>query len=144
MSEVASIRESAEYVTTPDGEEKSNVIVPRVRDYVFPMWIVTVLPVGLSGLILAGVFAAGFFGGNQGDLSIAGQVTTQLIAAVIKGDLPHVEALGREALRLTAALERAGPGRPLRRLRAAGQLPRGSARLLPRDPTRLIHRDGNP
>lgn len=27
-------------------------------DYVFPMWIVTVLPVGLSGLLLAGVFAA--------------------------------------------------------------------------------------
>lgn len=36
----------------------SNVLQPGKPDYVFPMWITTVLPVGLSGLILAGVFAA--------------------------------------------------------------------------------------
>ncbi|MFT5883067.1 MAG: SSS family solute:Na+ symporter [Crocinitomicaceae bacterium] len=36
----------------------SNVAVPVKRDNVFPMWIVTQMPVGLSGLILAGVFAA--------------------------------------------------------------------------------------
>lgn len=36
----------------------SNVAKPDKGDNVFPMWIVTVLPVGLSGLILAGVFAA--------------------------------------------------------------------------------------
>ena len=36
----------------------SNVPVPANKDGIFPMWIVTVLPVGLSGLILAGVFAA--------------------------------------------------------------------------------------
>ena len=36
----------------------SNVAKPDKPDNVFPMWIVTVLPVGLSGLILAGVFAA--------------------------------------------------------------------------------------
>ncbi|MBK1790644.1 sodium:solute symporter family transporter [Persicirhabdus sediminis] len=36
----------------------SNVPVPDKKDSVFPMWIVTVLPVGLSGLILAGIFAA--------------------------------------------------------------------------------------
>jgi Na+/proline symporter len=36
----------------------SNVRVPSKPDMVFPMWIVTQLPIGLSGLILAGVFAA--------------------------------------------------------------------------------------
>ena len=36
----------------------SNVAVVSKPDNVFPMWIVTELPVGLSGLILAGVFAA--------------------------------------------------------------------------------------
>ncbi|MGB6221915.1 sodium:solute symporter family transporter [Haloferula sp.] len=36
----------------------SNVLEPGKHDYVFPMWIVTVLPTGLSGLLLAGVFAA--------------------------------------------------------------------------------------
>ena len=36
----------------------SNVAAVSKRDNVFPMWIVMVLPVGLSGLILAGVFAA--------------------------------------------------------------------------------------
>jgi len=39
-------------------EKISTVPVPANKDGVFPMWIVTVLPVGLSGLILAGVFAA--------------------------------------------------------------------------------------
>lgn len=36
----------------------SNVAKVNKPDNVFPMWIVTELPVGLSGLILAGVFAA--------------------------------------------------------------------------------------
>ncbi|MFT5633015.1 MAG: SSS family solute:Na+ symporter [Rubritalea sp.] len=36
----------------------SSVAVVSKPDNVFPMWIVMVLPVGLSGLILAGVFAA--------------------------------------------------------------------------------------
>lgn len=43
------------------GEEMaagSRVPQPGAPDYVFPMWIVTVLPVGVSGLLLAGVFAA--------------------------------------------------------------------------------------
>ncbi len=43
------------------GEEMvagSQVALPEARDYVFPMWITTVLPTGLSGLLLAGVFAA--------------------------------------------------------------------------------------
>jgi len=36
----------------------SNVALPGERDYVFPMWIVTQLPPGVSGLLLAGIFAA--------------------------------------------------------------------------------------
>ncbi|MBW2274576.1 MAG: ammonium transporter [Deltaproteobacteria bacterium] len=38
---------------------------------------------GFVGTVLAGVFAAGYFGGNQGDLDIASQVGTQLTAAVV-------------------------------------------------------------
>ena len=36
----------------------SQVAQVGARDYVFPMWIVTELPPGISGLLLAGVFAA--------------------------------------------------------------------------------------
>lgn len=36
----------------------SNVPVTGEHDFIFPMWIVTVLPVGVSGLLLAGIFAA--------------------------------------------------------------------------------------
>jgi solute:Na+ symporter, SSS family len=36
----------------------SNVATPGERDFVFPMWIVTELPPGVSGLLLAGIFAA--------------------------------------------------------------------------------------
>ena len=36
----------------------SQVRVTGEHDYIFPMWIVTVLPAGVSGLLLAGVFAA--------------------------------------------------------------------------------------
>ncbi|MGJ8633561.1 MAG: sodium:solute symporter family transporter [Luteolibacter sp.] len=36
----------------------SNVPVVGERDFVFPMWIVTMLPAGVSGLLLAGIFAA--------------------------------------------------------------------------------------
>ena len=58
---------ATQVVKTTEGEDRlqvihqnqlSNVAVPEKPDNVFPMWIVTVLPVGLSGLILAGVFAA--------------------------------------------------------------------------------------
>jgi Amt family ammonium transporter len=38
---------------------------------------------GFVGTVLAGVFCAGFFGGNMGDVSIGGQVGTQLLAAFI-------------------------------------------------------------
>lgn len=36
----------------------SNVRVVGERDFIFPMWIVTTLPPGVSGLVLAGIFAA--------------------------------------------------------------------------------------
>lgn len=36
----------------------SNVPVVGEKDFVFPMWIVTILPPGVSGLVLAGIFAA--------------------------------------------------------------------------------------
>jgi Amt family ammonium transporter len=38
---------------------------------------------GFVGTVLAGVFCAGVFGGNMGDVSIGGQVGTQLLAAFI-------------------------------------------------------------
>ena len=38
---------------------------------------------GFVGTVLAGVFCAGVFGGNMGDVSIGSQVGTQLFAAVI-------------------------------------------------------------
>jgi Amt family ammonium transporter len=38
---------------------------------------------GFVGTVLAGVFAAGFFGGLEGDLAVARQVGVQLLAAVI-------------------------------------------------------------
>lgn len=36
----------------------SQVMAPAERDFIFPMWIVTELPPGVSGLLLAGIFAA--------------------------------------------------------------------------------------
>ncbi len=36
----------------------SNVNVAGEKDFIFPMWIVTMLPPGVSGLLLAGIFAA--------------------------------------------------------------------------------------
>ncbi|NNC99262.1 MAG: sodium/solute symporter [Gammaproteobacteria bacterium] len=38
--------------------EESGLPTPKKGDYIFPIWIVTNLPVGLRGLILAAVFAA--------------------------------------------------------------------------------------
>ena len=48
-----------------------------------------------------------------------------------QGDLPHLEALGREAVRGTAPLQRARPGRPLRRHGGTRPLRHRGARLLP-------------
>lgn len=70
MENVQDIRDSATFAEHPETGEKSSVIVPQTvkgssgetfsgtSDYIFPIWIVLALPVGLSGLILAGVFAA--------------------------------------------------------------------------------------
>lgn len=51
---------TAEVATASDGVQtvESNVPLASKRDFIFPMWIVTQLPVGLSGLILAAIFAA--------------------------------------------------------------------------------------
>ncbi|GAB4249011.1 MAG: sodium:solute symporter [Candidatus Methylacidiphilales bacterium] len=38
--------------------EAEGALFLRDKDYVFPVWITTVLPVGVSGLVLAGAFAA--------------------------------------------------------------------------------------
>jgi solute:Na+ symporter, SSS family len=63
----AAIQAKKEFLEIPGNQDKakefkhpeiSSVPVPLKQDYVFPMWIVTALPVGLSGLVLAGVFAA--------------------------------------------------------------------------------------
>lgn len=54
---VEAMRE-APLLANPETGAVSNVRKPEEPDYVFPMWITTVLPIGLSGLILAGVFAA--------------------------------------------------------------------------------------
>lgn len=50
--------EAAPRARHPETQLESNVPVPTDRDAIFPMWIVSILPVGLSGLLLAGVFAA--------------------------------------------------------------------------------------
>lgn len=50
--------EAASHARNPDTLAESNVAVPNDKDAIFPMWIVTMLPAGLSGLLLAGVFAA--------------------------------------------------------------------------------------
>jgi len=62
FSEVQEVREGVQYSEHPVTKETSNVPVPESyggkSGYVFPVWIVNALPVGLSGLILAGIFAA--------------------------------------------------------------------------------------
>ena len=55
----ASVQMMAEapLLSSSDGLE-SKIHAPKEGDAVFPMWIVSILPVGLSGLLLAGIFAA--------------------------------------------------------------------------------------
>lgn len=43
---------------TGDTIAGSNVSVVKDKDAIFPMWIVSILPPGVSGLLLAGIFAA--------------------------------------------------------------------------------------
>ena len=70
IENVQDIRDAATFAAHPETGARSDVIVPQstkvsdtksfsgTSDYIFPIWIVMALPVGLSGLILAGVFAA--------------------------------------------------------------------------------------
>ena len=61
---IQEVREEAQYAEHPITEKSSQVPVPGSYEgkgksgYIFPVWIVNALPVGLSGLILAGLFAA--------------------------------------------------------------------------------------
>ena len=61
---IQEVREEAQYAEHPVTEKSSRVPVPGSYEgkgksgYIFPVWIVNALPVGLSGLILAGIFAA--------------------------------------------------------------------------------------
>ena len=50
-----------------------------------------------------------------------------------QGNFPHVEAMGREAIRQAGLLQRADQGRTLRRLRAAGDLRQRGAQLFQTD-----------
>ena len=62
ISGVQEVREGVQYAAHPVTQETSKVPVPESfggkRGYIFPVWIVNALPAGLSGLILAGIFAA--------------------------------------------------------------------------------------
>ena len=61
---IQEVREEAQYAEHHITEKSSQVPVPGSYEgkgksgYIFPVWIVNALPVGLSGLILAGIFAA--------------------------------------------------------------------------------------
>ena len=61
---IQEVREEVQYAEHPVTEKSSKVPVPGSYEgkgksgYIFPVWIVNALPVGLSGLILAGIFAA--------------------------------------------------------------------------------------
>lgn len=64
VENIQEVREEAQYAEHPITEKSSQVPVPGSYEgkgksgYIFPVWIVNALPVGLSGLILAGIFAA--------------------------------------------------------------------------------------
>jgi len=60
--------------------------VPRVADEVFPIWIVSQLPPGLAGLILAGVFAAAI-SSLDSILAALSQTTISLIHNPEKGNV---------------------------------------------------------
>ena len=61
---IQEVREEAQYAEHPITEKSSQVPVPGSYEgkgksgYIFPVWIVNALPVGLSGLIRAVIFAA--------------------------------------------------------------------------------------
>ena len=62
----------------------ASIVVKRVVGYDDSLDVFGVHGVGgFVGTVLAGLFAASYFGGNQGDLAIGNQMLTQLTAAVI-------------------------------------------------------------
>src|SRR5208283_1748935 len=56
-----------------------------------------------------------------------------------QGNLPHLEAMGGEAVLQTGLLQRARQGRPLRRLRAAGNFRARSSQLFPSNAITPLH-----
>jgi SSS family transporter len=57
-AEAELLKTGAETVSTDNFTSNVALIGGSERDFVFPMWIVTTLPPGVSGLLLAGIFAA--------------------------------------------------------------------------------------
>ena len=61
---IQDFKEGVQYAEHPETAKRSSVPVPGSYEgkgnsgYIFPVWIVNALPAGLSGLILAGIFAA--------------------------------------------------------------------------------------
>ncbi|MCH2060730.1 MAG: hypothetical protein MK183_08890 [Verrucomicrobiales bacterium] len=98
VENVQDIRDAATFAEHPETGERSNVIVPQgvkvssgetvsgTSDYIFPIWIVLALPVGLSGLILAGVFAAAI-SSLDSILAALSQTTLSLFYHPERGDV---------------------------------------------------------
>ncbi len=57
-AESVALAESAPRIENAATGAQAAIGVPGEPDFVFPMWITTMLPAGVTGLILAGVFAA--------------------------------------------------------------------------------------
>lgn len=100
MEEVPEIRDEAVFIENPDTGAQSAVMQPSQRDFVFPMWIVTILPVGLSGLVLAGVFAAAI-SSLDSILAALSQTTLSLLYHPERGEIKVSE---RSLLRRSRAL----------------------------------------
>ncbi len=58
QAESVALAQAAPRIENPDTGALAAIGTPAEPDFVFPMWITTMLPAGLTGLILAGVFAA--------------------------------------------------------------------------------------
>jgi Na+/proline symporter len=104
VENVQDIRDAATFAEHPgihplnEVERRSDVIVPGSvkisddksfsgnSDYIFPIWIVLALPVGLSGLILAGVFAAAI-SSLDSILAALSQTTLSLFYHPERGDV---------------------------------------------------------
>ncbi len=73
---------------------------PKISDMAFPVWIVTELPMGLRGLILAGIFAAAI-SSLDSILAALSQTTLSLFA---KTDHDHTEEEHKRLVRLSRIL----------------------------------------